>query len=148
MTDVEICSSAAGYAGDVTAKHAWQMLEDNKDAVLVDVRTTAEWAYVGLPDLSKLDKVCHKISWVQFPEMTPNPAFIAELKNIQTKTSGPLLFLCRSGVRSIAAAIAATTAGYENCYNILEGFEGNPDATRHRGLIGGWKVSHLDWTQN
>jgi len=148
MTNVGTNTGNKQYAGDVTAKQAWQILEENKAAILVDVRTTAEWAYVGLPDLSKLSKTCHLVSWVQFPDMSPNPNFLPALKSLQGDFSAPVLFLCRSGVRSIAAAIAATNAGYENCYNILEGFEGDADVTRHRGNVGGWKVENLDWVQN
>ncbi|MBL4666785.1 MAG: rhodanese-like domain-containing protein [Sneathiella sp.] len=148
MTNVGTNASDLGYAGDVTVAQAWKMLDENPGAVLVDVRTTAEWAYVGLPDLAKLGKSCQTISWVQFPAMAPNPNFLAELKNIQRDTSAPVLFLCRSGVRSIAAAIASTGAGFTNSYNILEGFEGNHDADRHRGSLGGWKVAGLDWVQN
>jgi len=148
MTNVGTNSSDLGYAGDVTPTQAWQMLEDNKNAILVDVRTTAEWAYVGLPELSSLGKSCHTISWVLFPDMSPNMNFLAELKSIQTDPTAPVLFLCRSGVRSIAAALASTAAGFENSYNILEGFEGNHDGQRHRGSVDGWKTAGLDWVQN
>ena len=136
------------YTGDVTPLEAWDMLAKDDGAILVDVRTNAEWAFVGLPDMSSLNKDCHLISWVLFPDMSPTPAFLSRLADIQTDKTKPVLFLCRSGVRSIAAAIAATSAGFENCYNILEGFEGNHDQRGHRGAAGGWKFHNLDWKQN
>jgi len=136
------------YAGDITPQQAWDMLESQKGAQLVDVRTNAEWAFVGLPDLSVIDKFCHQISWTQFPDMSANPAFLDQLAAAQTDKNQPVLFLCRSGVRSIAAAIAATAAGYTACYNILDGFEGDHDSDRHRGIQSGWKVSNLNWIQN
>lgn len=136
------------YAGDITPLQAWDMLKEDNGAVLVDVRTDAEWAYVGLPDLSKIGKNCALISWARFPDMSPNPAFLQNLQDVQPEHAKPVLFLCRSGVRSIAAAVAATSAGYSQCYNILEGFEGNHDTQAHRGAVSGWKASNLDWKQS
>ena len=141
-------AATSQYAGDVTPLQAWDMLKNDEGAVLVDVRTEAEWAYVGLPDLSKIGKKCALISWVRFPDMSPNPAFLQSLQDAQSDTTKPILFLCRSGVRSIAAAVTATAAGYSACYNILEGFEGNHDANTHRGAVSGWKVHNLDWKQS
>lgn len=140
--------SAKNYAGDVTPQEAWDALSSNENAVLVDVRTNAEWNFVGIPNLSSLNKECQLISWVMFPGMTPNPEFLNQVKQAQTNADAPIYFLCRSGVRSIAAAVAATEAGFKECYNILEGFEGDPDQNRHRGNMGGWKKRNLDWVQN
>lgn len=140
-------ASDKGYAGDVTVQEAWSMLENQPGAVLIDVRTNAEWNFVGLPDLSRLNKQTHTVSWVQFPDMSPNPNFIEGVKAAQATPDAPVLFLCRSGVRSIAAAIAATNAGFSKSYNILGGFEGDLDENRHRGSVGGWKVENLDWVQ-
>ncbi len=147
MTTSGTSTAMSQYAGDISPQQAWQMLQDDAGSVLVDVRTDAEWAYVGLPDLSAIGKKCELNSWVLFPHMSPNPSFLNLLQQIQPDKSQPVLFLCRSGVRSIAAAIAATAAGYTSCYNILEGFEGNHDAQGHRGAVGGWKVHNLDWKQ-
>ncbi len=133
-------SSPLPYAGDVTVLQAWDMLKDNQTAILVDVRTKAEWSFVGLPDLSSLNKQVQTICWVQFPDMAPNSRFMDELNSVQQDASAPILFLCRSGVRSIAAAVAATAAGYPNCYNILGGFEGDFEGNRHRGTSGGWEA--------
>ncbi|WP_025897417.1 rhodanese-like domain-containing protein [Sneathiella glossodoripedis] len=147
MTTTGTHTANSQYAGDVTPQQAWEMLQDQAGAVLVDVRTNAEWAYVGLPDLYSIGKKCELNSWVLFPQMAPNPNFLPLLNEIQPDKSQPVLFLCRSGVRSVAAAIAATSAGFENCFNILEGFEGDPDSEGHRGKICGWKVRNLDWKQ-
>lgn len=148
MTDANSVASNLGYAGDITVQHAWQILEENPDAVLIDVRTTAEWAFVGIPDLSRLAKKANLISWSVYPDMSQNPHFQAELAQVQPKQDAPILMLCRSGARSISAAISATQAGYSSAYNILEGFEGDKDGANHRGTVGGWKKHGLDWVQN
>ena len=148
MTNGGKSEGTATYAGDLTVQETWELLENNPDAVLVDVRTTAEWAYVGMPDLSPIGKAVHPVSWVLFPDMSKNASFIDEISAIQPKKSAPMIFLCRSGVRSIAAAEAATRAGFEKSYNVLEGFEGGPDAEGHRGKTGGWKVAGLKWKQS
>ena len=140
-------TGANGYAGDVTTSQAWEMLKDSQNSLLVDVRTNAEWSFVGLPDLSSLNKQVQPISWVLFPAMSPNPQFLQDLMAAHPDKDAPVLFLCRSGVRSIAAAIAATNAGYSKCYNILDGFEGHPDESRHRGTSSGWKFDNLAWVQ-
>jgi rhodanese-related sulfurtransferase len=136
-----------GYAGDITPKDAWDLLQKDPKAVLVDVRTHAEWAYVGLPDLSPLGKDLRMISWVLFPKGDINPEFTDDLEDQIADKDATVLFLCRSGVRSIAAAKAATEAGYAKSYNILTGFEGDKDGANHRGTTGGWKVDGLPWLQ-
>jgi len=135
------------YAGDVPPKKAWDILGSEKDAVLIDVRTDAEWVYVGLPDLARLGKEPVKIAWQEFPAMQVNPKFVDAVKAAAPKKDAPLLFLCRSGQRSKSAAIAMTAAGYERCYNIAEGFEGDKDANAHRATLNGWKVAGLPWKQ-
>ncbi len=147
MTNGGMSGASNTYAGDMTVQETWDLLASDPDAVLIDVRTTAEWAYVGLPDLSPLGKTVQAVSWVKFPDMSRNETFIDEISAIQPKKTAPMIFLCRSGVRSIAAAEAATRAGYNRSYNVLEGFEGAPDADGHRGTVGGWKVAGLKWKQ-
>ena len=130
---------AAGYAGDISPQQACAWLEAD-EAVLVDVRTDAEREWVGqVPGAQPL-------AWKQWPGMAINPEFD---KGIQALGAGgrKLVLLCRSGVRSIAAAQRATELGL-TAYNILEGFEGNPDAQAHRGHTGGWKFRGLPWRQN
>lgn len=133
------------YKGDITPEEAWKMLSEQNETVLVDVRTKAEWNYVGVPDLSDLSKDNILIEWVDFPNGAPNPDFIDQLDAAVPDKDTPIFFLCRTGVRSIGAAIAATDAGYTNSYNILEGFEGGPDEQGHRGRTSGWQGLNLPW---
>jgi rhodanese-related sulfurtransferase len=141
-------SFSSGYAGDVSAADAWAALNKHPGAQLVDVRTTAEWSFVGLPDLSSTGRRVHCIEWVTFPAMAPNPAFLAEaVAALGDDKSVPVYFLCRSGARSRAAAIALTAAGYSNCFNVVSGFEGDLDSERRRGGTNGWKAAGLPWIQ-
>ena len=135
------------YAGDIMPAEAWKILADDPKAVLVDVRTTAEWAYVGQADISSLSKETVLLEWKVFPAMESNPEFVGELSAKISDKDAPLLFLCRSGVRSKAAAITMTAEGYATCYNIATGFEGDKDSDGHRGHVGGWKVEGLPWMQ-
>lgn len=139
MTDI--------YAGDITPAEAWDMLKDQPKATLIDVRTEAEWAWVGQVDLSELAKAHHCVEWNSFPGGIPNGDFIGEVKMHVRDTDTPLLLLCRSGVRSKHAAIALTAAGYKTCYNIAGGFEGDKNEAEHRGTVNGWKVAGLPWVQ-
>ena len=139
--------SGESYAGDILPKHAWEILENDPSAVLIDVRTPAEWAYVGVPDLTQLGKQPLFIPWALFPSMQINPNFAEDMSATGLPKDAPLLFLCRSGVRSRSAAIAMTTHGYGPCYNVAAGFEGDHDVGRHRGTVSGWKVDGLPWVQ-
>jgi len=123
------------------------VLSQDGRAILVDVRTEPEWRYVGLADLTTLGREAKLISWQVYPSMEVNSGFIVALTEAAPDNTAPVLFLCRSGVRSRAAAAAATAAGYETAYNIAEGFEGDADAEGHRGRVGGWKVAGLPWRQ-
>lgn len=135
------------YAGDVSATEAWQMLAENEAAILVDVRTMPEWQFVGVPNLSSLGKRVLLLSWQEYPTMARNGAFATELREAGAPAEGPVLFICRSGARSRAAAIAATEAGIRRCFNVAGGFEGDLDGDRHRGRANGWKVAGLPWVQ-
>ena len=136
-----------GYAGDVDPSAAWDMISNDSSAVLVDVRTRAEWGFVGVPDLSSLGNQVLFIPWQEFPEMEINPRFIDSLKAEGPGSDAPLLFLCRSGARSRAAAIAAAEHGFSRCFNVAEGFEGDLNTTHHRGRVNGWKARGLPWEQ-
>jgi len=138
---------ADGYAGDVTPAEAWKILQEDENAVMVDCRTAAEWNYVGRPDLSGLGKSLGQVEWQRFPTGEANPTFTEEVKRLGIKPDQTILFLCRSGQRSIAAAVAMTQEGYGKCYNVLEGFEGAKDNDGHRGTKAGWKVAGLPWEQ-
>ena len=143
-------NSSSGYAGDVAPAEAWAMLEADPKAQLVDVRTRAEWNFVGLPDLSPVSRKVHLVEWQSFPTMAQNPQFVADTKAalMDAGMDTPVLFLCRSGARSRAAAMALTEAGFSRAYNIAGGFEGDLDGERHRGLNNGWKASGLPWRQS
>ncbi|MCB2411494.1 rhodanese-like domain-containing protein [Demequina sp. TTPB684] len=138
----------AEYEGDITPQQAWEMLLDNPAAVLVDVRTEAEWRFVGVPDTSETGREPLFVEWINYPGGAPNHGFLEELADagIVPDTGAPLLFLCRSGQRSMGAAAAATAAGMGPAYNILDGFEGGPDVDGHRG-VQGWKAAGLPWRQ-
>lgn len=127
------------YAGDLAPTAAWERIAAG--AVLVDVRTEGEWAHIGVPDVSTLDGEPVFIQW-NLGNGTNNPQFLAELQ-AAVPTNKPLMMLCRSGARSIAAAEAATAAGY-TAYNVLEGFEGVPDRYGDR-VVNGWRNSQLPW---
>jgi rhodanese-related sulfurtransferase len=135
------------YAGDVTPTEAWKVLAEDPKATLVDVRTQPELLYVGIPDLSSLDKAPLFVPWKVFPRMEVNPDFVRQVADGGVDPDTPLLFLCRSGHRSKDAAIAMTAAGFKKCYNVAQGFEGDLDPTRHRSTIGGWRCAGLPWVQ-
>lgn len=139
--------SGLGYAGEITPAEAWERLASSGDVKLVDVRTQAEWVYVGIPDLASLEKQPVLVSWQVFPTMTKNEAFAEQLAAQGIGKDDTVLFLCRSGVRSKAAAELMTSLGYAQCWNITDGFEGPLDGTRHRGGQAGWKASGLPWLQ-
>ncbi len=149
MTSV---GNTIGYAGDVTPNQAWDILERNPGAQIVDVRTAPEWSFVGTPDLSSLGRELHRVEWQVFPQMAVNPEFVRRVAD-RLGSSGadadtPVLFICRSGGRSRAAAIALTAAGYTRALNVAGGFEGDVDAEGHRGTIDGWKAAKLPWRQS
>jgi len=130
---------AEGYAGDVTPQQAAQWVASGV-AVLVDVRSDAEREWVGyVPGAVPL-------AWKQWPGMAPNAAFDEGIQ-AAVPAGRKAVLLCRSGVRSVAAAKRATELGLE-AYNILEGFEGNPDEHGQRGRTGGWRFRGLPWRQN
>jgi rhodanese-related sulfurtransferase len=135
------------YAGDISSREAWEILNREPDAVLVDVRTEPEWAFVGLPDLSALEKRTVCLCWQAYPDMRINSGFAQELEGLGVSPERTILLICRSGVRSRHAAVALTAEGYRRCYNVAGGFEGPHDAEQHRGATDGWKAAGLPWRQ-
>jgi rhodanese-related sulfurtransferase len=129
------------YAGALLPREAKSLLEHIPEAKLVDVRTQAEWEYVGHVPESEL------VEWNAYPSGRRNDAFLEHLQARVPKTTAPVMFLCRSGARSHQAAAVATQAGYTDSYNILEGFEGDKDALGHRSTVGGWRFAGLPWVQ-
>ncbi len=132
---------------NVSARIAWEKLNADPQAQLVDVRTDAEWQYVGIPDLRPAGKQAVLVSWQYFPSGNVNPAFVDELRDAGLEPGHALYFLCRSGVRSLAAAQVAREEGFATVFNIAEGFEGPHDAQGHRGHVAGWKADGLPWRQ-
>lgn len=139
--------SNRGYAGDVDVKQAWEVISSNSGAVLVDCRTQSEWVFVGVPDLSELGKQVVFVEWQKFPAMDKNESFAEELDAQGVSPDQTVLFICRSGQRSKAAAIEMTSLGFRECFNVSGGFEGPSDASKHRGTVDGWKALGLPWIQ-
>ncbi len=138
MNSEQSPAPADGYAGDIPPALAWQWVQAGR-AVLVDVRTDAERDWVGrVPGAAA-------VPWKQWPGMVANANFDDDLR-AAVPAGTPVLLLCRSGVRSIAAARRATALGLQ-AYNILEGFEGDADQAQHRGNRGGWRFHGLPWQQ-
>ncbi|WP_020106028.1 rhodanese-like domain-containing protein [Nocardia sp. 348MFTsu5.1] len=135
------------YAGDLTPQEAWKILTEDPTSVLVDCRTQAEWSYVGVPDLSGVSKKTVFIEWVSFPDGARNTDFVGQLREAGVSDDQQVVFLCRSGQRSIGAAEAATADGVAKAYNVLDGFEGAIDPAGHRGAVG-WKATGLPWRQS
>lgn len=139
---------------DVDPNEAWRILSEQSDARLVDVRTRAEWNFVGVPELGELGTEPFFLEWSSFPDMSVNSAFAETLeKALGSAVTGPILFLCRSGVRSLHAAHAVTEhyaqlGSKVTCLNVAEGFEGDVDAAGHRGSHNGWKARGLAWRQS
>lgn len=132
------------YRGDITAEEAFEMLRSDPEAVVLDVRTQPEWIYVGVPAVDRLVRV----SWQVLPSGEINPKFVEMVRDAGVAPDMQVLCLCRSGQRSAYAAQALSAAGYRNCYNIADGFEGRRDEEGHRGTVEGWKFAGLPWVQN
>lgn len=132
---------------EAAATEAYDALQRNGEARLVDVRTKAEWNYVGVTDLSGTANEPILMEWQTFPSMAVNSDFGQALENACPDKNTPLYFLCRSGVRSLAAAREMSARGYTHVFNVTDGFEGPPDADGHRGNVAGWKAGGLPWRQ-
>jgi rhodanese-related sulfurtransferase len=137
---------------DVDVEKAWKSLTATPRSQLVDVRTRAEWTYVGIPDLGSIGKRPLLVEWQTFPDQSVDPRFVerlaGELKALGVQADDELFFICRSGSRSLAAAKAMAEAGYRACHNVAGGFEGPLDEGRHRGAVEGWKAAGLPWQQS
>lgn len=129
------------YSGAVTPDEAAYLLQNLPSAKLVDVRSNAEWNFVGtIPGAVNIE-------WKTFPGMIDNPNFLTQLHH-QVDPESLVLFICRSGVRSDQAARAAAAHGFSDCFNVLEGFEGDKDGNHQRGKLNGWKAKNLPWAQS
>ncbi len=134
-------------AEDVEPRAVWEALKTEEAAQLVDVRTDAEWNFVGVPDLGEAGKQPVMIPWQTYPFMQVNAAFADHLQRAGFTPEHHIYFLCRSGARSLAAAEAAQRAGFPHAYNIADGFEGPVGPDGHRGTVAGWKAAGLPWRQ-
>ena len=132
------------HQGDISPTEAHHRLQNNRAAVLIDVRTQPEWVFVGVPAVERLIRLSLQV----FPSMQVNAGFVSEIEQMELSKDTEILCICRSGARSAAAASALTAAGYTNAWNVAEGFEGDKDADGHRGTIGGWKAAGLPWVQS
>jgi rhodanese-related sulfurtransferase len=134
----------------VSVAEAWQRLERDAKAQLVDVRTKAEWQFVGVPDLTGLSRSAVLIEWQTYPQGTTASDFAERctdaLRQAGADTESNVFFICRSGARSLSAARVMAASGFSRCHNVAEGFEGPLDGERHRS-VSGWKVAGLPWTQ-
>jgi len=127
---------------NLVPQQAWEVLQSNAGAVLLDVRSKVEHVFVGHPP-----GAIH-IAWKEAPDWQVNNQFVADVKKVATIPSAPVLLLCRSGQRSLDAAKALENAGYQHLINIVDGFEGSLDANKHRGNLGGWRFVGLPWEQS
>ena len=132
---------------DVEPGKVWEALQADPSAQLCDVRTDAEWNFVGIPNLSSLGREVVLIPWQIYPTMQRNGGFVEHLREAGLRPDTPIYFICRSGARSMAAAQAAQAAGFTEVYNVADGFEGPPDTSAHRGNVSGWKAEGLPWHQ-
>ena len=126
---------------NLSPKESWALLQENSKAIMIDVRTTIEHSFIGHPP-----EAVH-IPWKEFPGMKLNEDFVSQVNDVVKDKDRPVLLLCRSGQRSLAAAEVLSASGYQHLINIVEGFEGPLDDNRHRGNLGGWKYHELPWTQ-
>lgn len=129
---------------EISLDDAWSLLTDDPRAALIDVRTVAEWNFVGVPDLGPIGKQVRTVEWTRFPDGAPNTEFMQQATE-GLSADQPVLLLCRSGARSRAAAKSLEAAGFPNVFNVTAGFEGDLDSGGHRH--GGWKDA-LPWKQS
>ncbi len=152
MGSVDAGASRGIVIDDVSVQQVWERLTADPRAAMVDVRTRAEWAYVGVPDLSAIGKKLLLLEWQSFPDASVDPHFAermsALLVDCKVDVDDEVFFICRSGGRSKSAARVMTAAGFKRCRNVADGFEGPLDPDRHRGRLGGWKSAGLPWAQS
>lgn len=142
----------SGAVDEVDVQSAWERLSSDPKALLVDVRTKAEWAFVGIPDLAPVGKRPLLMEWQTFPDQCVDRRFAerleGELAELDADRDTHMFFICRSGSRSLAAAQAMAAMGFRACHNVAGGFEGSLDPDRHRSNVEGWKASGLPWIQS
>ncbi|RIY00814.1 rhodanese-like domain-containing protein [Aureimonas flava] len=139
------------YKGDVSVEECWSVLQSDPQSFLVDVRTSAEWNFVGFPLVPENGRDAVFAEWQNYPSMSVDAGFVervgAAVRAAGGSQESAIFFLCRSGARSMSSAAAMTAAGFSACHNVLDGFEGPPDPDGHRGNLAGWKAAGLPWRQ-
>ena len=132
---------------NISSRECFEKLSIEVNSQLIDVRTKPEWIYVGVPDLSSINKKVIFVSWQVYPEMGTNNFFENQILESNIKKDSNLYFICRSGQRSYNAAEFLTSRGFSNCFNVIDGFEGKINHKRQRALIDGWQFNNLAWKQ-
>ena len=131
----------------ISSKQCFERLSEESSSYLVDVRTKPEWLFVGLPDLQSLNKQTICVSWHMYPKMEINENFKSEILESGINKQDTIFLICRSGNRSCDAAEFLASRGFTNCFNVIDGFEGENDPTHQRSTINGWKYFKLPWKQ-
>ena len=150
-----MAGSTGSTIANISVDDTWAQLQTNDKAVLIDVRTAAEWSFVGIPDLSQTGKRLIQVEWQNYPDGELNARFVDMVQGALAKLGGgqdggrdsELFLICRSGARSMMAAQTLAAAGYPHCHNVADGFEGHLDPRRRRGQTTGWKARGLPWVQ-
>jgi len=132
---------------NITSIECFKKLLEISNSYLIDVRTKPEWEFIGVPDLSSINKKTIFISWHVYPEMKINSLFENQLIKLNIKKTDKLFLICRSGSRSFQAAKFLSSFGYHHCFNITDGFEGEKNNLNQRSTINGWKYNNLPWKQ-
>ena len=132
---------------NISSQECFEKLSIEVNSQLIDVRTKPEWIYVGVPDLSSINKNVILISWQVYPEMETNKFFENQILESNIKKNDNLYFICRSGNRSYNAAEFLTSQGFSHCFNVIDGFEGKLNHKHQRALIDGWQFNNLPWKQ-
>lgn len=145
-------SSPPNLVGEMGVLETWEVMQSDPNSELIDVRTSAEWSFVGRCDLDKISKSPIMVEWLRYPGGEVVAEFSENLKRELEKRNRrkdvKLFFICRSGQRSLAAAKVMAAEGYTNCINVADGFEGPLGPDQHRGGVSGWKVEGLPWVQS
>jgi len=133
---------------EINSLDCFEILQEKKQSHLIDVRTQPEWDFVGVPNLSSINKQTICISWLIYPDMKINENFRKDINSCYIEKDDSIFLMCRSGQRSLKAAeYLNQQLGYENCYNVSDGFEGDKDLSQHRSKLNGWKWNRLFWKQ-
>ena len=144
---MEIKLSQKDNIKNISSRECFEKLSIEVNSQLIDVRTKPEWIYVGVPDLSSINKKVIFVSWQVYPEMGTNKFFENQILESNIKKDNNLYFICRSGNRSNNAAEFLASRGFSNCFNVIDGFEGNLNQERQRASIDGWQFNNLPWKQ-